>query len=102
MKPALTKANVLDALRQHRPDLLRFGVKSIGLFGSYAKDASTNSSDLDFVVEFSEPTYDNFTALEQFLEGLFQRQVDILTPAGVDSIRVPSISEDIKRTLVHV
>ena len=102
MKPALTRANVLDALRQHRSDLLSFGVRTIALFGSYANDASTHSSDLDCVVEFSEPTYDNFTALEQFLEDLFQRPVDILTPAGVDSIRVPSITEDIKQTLVHV
>jgi predicted nucleotidyltransferase len=53
-------------------------------------------------VEFSKPTYDNFTSLEQFLEQLFGRRVDILTPAGVESIRVPRISEDIKRTLVHV
>lgn len=102
MKPPLTKANVLDTLRRNRSDLLRFGVKTIALFGSYAKDASTDSSDLDFVVEFSEPTYDNFTGLEQFLEDLFQRPVDILTPSGVDSIRVPSITDDIKRTLVHV
>ena len=102
MKTVLTKALILDALREHQVDLLRFGVKTIALFGSYAKDASTDSSDLDFVVEFSEPTYDNFTALEQYLEDLFQRPVDILTPAGVDSIRVPSITEDIKRTLVHV
>jgi uncharacterized protein len=102
MKTALTGTDILEALRRHRPELERFGVKTIALFGSYAKDAQTDSSDLDFVVEFSEPTYDNFSSLEQFLEQFFGRRVDILTPAGVDSIRVPQISEDIKRTLVHV
>ena len=80
----------------------RFGVKTIALFGSFAKDVQTDSSDLDFLVEFSEPTYDNFSRLEQFLEQLFARRVNILTPAGLDSIRVAQISEDIKRTLVHV
>jgi uncharacterized protein len=94
--------DILEGLRRHRPDLERFSVKTIALFGSYAKDAQTDSSDLDFVVEFSKPTYDNFTSLEQFLEQLFGRRVDILTPAGVESIRVPRISEDIKRTLMHV
>ena len=89
MKPALTKAAIVDALRQHRPDLFRLGVKTIALFGSYAKDTHTDSSDLDFVVEFSTPTYDNFIGLEQFLERLFGRRVDILTPAGLESIRVP-------------
>lgn len=102
MKPALSKAAIVDALRQRRPDLLRLGVRTIALFGSYAKDTHTDSSDLDFVVEFSAPTYDNFVELEEFLERLFERPVDILTPAGVDSIRVPSICDDIKRTLVHV
>lgn len=102
MKAALTRTAILEALRRHRADLERFGVKTIALFGSYAREAQTDSSDLDFVVEFSAPTYDNFAGLEQFLEQLFSRRVDILTPAGVDSIRVPRIVEDIKRTLVHV
>ncbi len=102
MKTALTRMGILEPLRRHRPELERFSVKTIALFGSYAKDAQTDSSDLDFVVEFSAPTYDNFANLEQFLEQLFGRRVDILTPAGVESIRVPQISEDIKRTLMHV
>ena len=102
MTIALTRTEILETLRRHRPELECFSVKTIALFGSYAKDAQTDSSDVDFVVEFSAPTYDNFASLEQFLEQLFGRRVDILTPAGVESIRVPQISEDIKRTLVHV
>lgn len=102
MKTALMRTDILESLRRHRLELERFSVKTIALFGSYAKDAQTDSSDLDFVVEFSAPTYDNFASLEQFLEQLFGRRIDILTPAGVESIRVPQISEDIKRTLVHV
>jgi predicted nucleotidyltransferase len=102
MKQALTRTDILEALRRHHRELKRFGVSTIALFGSYARDAQTDSSDLDFVVEFSPPTYDNFAGLEQFLEQLFERKVDILTPAGVDSILVPEIAADIKRTLVHV
>jgi len=102
MKTALTRTDILETLRRHRPELEGLSVKTIALFGSYAKGAQTDSSDLDFVVEFSAPTYDNFANLEQFLGQLFGRRVDILTPAGVDSIRIPQIAEDIKRTLVHV
>ena len=98
----MTKTDIVEALERHRLELKRFSVRSIALFGSYAKDAQTDSSDLDFVVEFSVPTYDHFVGLEQFLEQLFDRPVDILTPAGVNSIRVPQIVEDIKRTIVHV
>jgi predicted nucleotidyltransferase len=102
MTPTLTRTDMLETLRRHRQDLAHFSVKSIALFGSYAKDAQTDSSDLDLVVEFFAPTYDNFAGLEQFLEQLFARRIDILTPAGLESIRVPKISEEIKRTLVHV
>src|SRR4051812_26709015 len=102
MKPALTRPDIFDLLQQHRSDLMRLGVKTIALFGSYARDAETDSSDLDFVVEFATPTYDNFAALGEFLEKLFGRRVDILTPAGVESIRVSRIAEDIKRTVMHV
>lgn len=102
MKPRLTRAQILDVLRGQRQQLRHFSVEAIALFGSYAKDVHTDSSDLDFVVEFSVPTYDNFAGLEQYLEKLFDRKVDILTPAGVESIRVPAVADDIRRTLVHV
>jgi predicted nucleotidyltransferase len=102
MKPPLTTAAILDALQAHRSDLDRLGVKTIALFGSYAKGAQTASSDLDFVVEFSAPTFDNFAGLDEFLRELFGRPVAIVTPAGIDSIRVPSVADDIRRTLVHV
>lgn len=46
-------------------------------------------------MEFSAPIYDNFAGLEQFLERPFDRCVDILTPAGVETIRVPRIADDI-------
>ena len=102
MKAALTRTDVLETLRRHRPDLEHFSVKTIALFGSYARDTQTDASDLDFVVEFHAPTYDNFANLGEFLEQLFGRPIDILTPAGVNSIRVPRIADEIKQTLVHV
>jgi len=76
MKAALTRTDILEALRRHQPELKQFGVTTIAIFGSYARDAQTDSSDLDFVVEFSPPTYDNFAGLEQFLEQLFERNVE--------------------------
>ena len=102
LKAELTGAVVLKALRRHRSELARFSVRTIALFGSFAKNAQTDSSDLDFVVEFSAPTYHNFAALEQFLEQLFGRRIVILTPAGVASIRIPHVAEDINQSLVHV
>ena len=103
MVASLTKTRIVEVLREQRSELRRLGVDSIALFGSYAKETPTTpSSDLDFLVAFSTPTYDNFVGLQEYLEGLFGRHVDILTPAGVESIRIPQVAEDIKRSLVHV
>jgi hypothetical protein len=102
MKTQLTRTGIVEILREERRELRRFGVETIALFGSYAKEAPASSSDVDFLVEFSAPTYDNFVGLQEYLERLFGRKVDILTPAGVESIRVPEVAEDIKRSLVHV
>ncbi len=102
MKTPLTNSGIVEVLRRQRQDLTRFGVNTIALFGSHAKNTQGASSDLDFLVEFSVPTYDNFVELENYLEKLFDRKVDILTPAGIESIRVPEVAEDIRRSLVHV
>ena len=102
MMAALTRTRIVEILREQRNELSRFGVETIALFGAYAKETPTASSDMDFVVEFSAPTYDNLVGLQDYLEGLFDRKVDILTPAGVESIRIPQVAEDIKRSLVHV
>ena len=100
---SLTRTSIVEALREQRAELRRYGVDSIALFGSYAKENPTNSSsDVDFLVEFSAPTYDNYVGLQEYLERLLGRNVDILTPAGVESIRIPQVAEDIKRSLVHV
>ncbi|MBI4264707.1 MAG: nucleotidyltransferase domain-containing protein [Acidobacteria bacterium] len=99
---SLTKADVLRRLREHDEDLKRFSVRRIGLFGSFAHDRQRPDSDLDFVVEFETPTYDHFYELSIFLENLFGRKVEILTPDGVDSIRVEEVARSIRESVEYV
>ena len=80
---------------------MKYRVKRIGLFGSYATGTSGKESDIDFVVEFEEPTFDNFMALHDYLQRLFRRKIDLLTPAGIESIRIKSVAENIKKSLVY-
>jgi len=81
---ALTRRHILRLLRQNPRLLEKYAVKKIGLFGSYAKGRQTGKSDIDFLVEFERPTYDNFIGLARGLERLFGRRVDILTPEGLN------------------
>lgn len=58
-------------------------------------------SDIDFFVEFEAPLIQNFMGLSYFLENLFGRRVEILTPAGVESIRINHVKEEIKKSIIY-
>ncbi|MBM4306765.1 MAG: nucleotidyltransferase [Deltaproteobacteria bacterium] len=100
-KKALTKDEILDAIRKHRDVLLKYKVREIGLFGSFVRGDQEVRSDIDLVVDFEEPSIENFMGLSSFLENLFEKKIEILTPAGVDSIRINHIKEEIKKSIVY-
>ena len=97
----LTKDEVLDAIRKHRDILLKYKVREIGLFGSFVRGEQEDRSDIDLIVDFEEPSIENFMGLSSFLENLLGKKVEILTPAGVDSIRINHVKEEIKRSIVY-
>ena len=101
-KARLTRRTILTTLRRSRGLLDKYAVRRIGLFGSFASGQQTERSDIDFVVEFERPTYDNFMGLSRELEKLFGKRVDILTPEGLDSIRVRSVTDSIRKSLAYV
>ena len=47
-----SKKEILQHIAQNHAVLNRYGVKSIGLFGSFAKNCSTEKSDIDLLVDF--------------------------------------------------
>jgi hypothetical protein len=100
-KNGLTRQGIFRTLRQNPGLLEKYAVRKVALFGSYAKGKQTKRSDIDLLVEFSRPTYDNFLGLTRELERLFGRNVQILTPDGLDSIRVKEIAEDIRKALAY-
>jgi predicted nucleotidyltransferase len=63
-----------------------FGVKSIGLFGSFVRNSATETSDVDFLIDFNpdKKSFDNFMNLAFFLEDLFGRKVAIITPQSLN------------------
>ena len=98
----LTRKEILSELRKQRGALRQFAVKRIGLFGSYASGRQKPGSDIDFLVEFEHPTYDNFTGLIRHLEKTFRRKVEVLTPDAVESIRVEEVAQSIRDSVVYV
>ena len=73
-----TSDDVFTLLGAHTETLRRLSVRRLGLFGSCARGEATASSDLDFVVEFAEKSFDAYMDLKTFLEDLFGCRVDLV------------------------
>ncbi len=91
---------VLQALKQKNIELTnKFGVKSLLLFGSVARNEAASTSDVDLLVEFNRPVgYFGLFALQDYLEKLLGCPVDLGTP---DSLK-PYIKESIMGELIRV
>ena len=99
----VTKEKITTLLEEKQSYLsAEFGVQKIGLFGSYEKGTAQKGSDIDLVIEFSRPIGFRFFALIDYLEELLGAPVDILTPAGIDGIRVPRVAQEIQESVVYV
>jgi predicted nucleotidyltransferase len=80
----MRRDEALALLRNHREELRGFGIKSLGIFGSVARDEAGPDSDVDLLVEFAIPAgLFELIRLQRYLETLFRRRVDLATPKGL-------------------
>lgn len=96
----MTRDKVLQILRGHLSVLHeRFGVRSLALFGSVARDEATAASDVDLLVEFERPIglFELF-ALQDELEAILNCSVDVGT---IDSLK-PRIRSQVLEEAVYV
>jgi predicted nucleotidyltransferase len=83
----LDRHSILDILNREAPELRRrFGVRSIGLFGSYATGANRARSDVDILVELEEYTYRAYIDLLFHLEKAFGRKVDLVIARSIKPV----------------
>ncbi len=98
MSTGVNQNEVLSQIRAHRMTLEAMGVKSLGLFGSVARNEANAESDVDILVEFSKPVgFFQVFDIQYFLEDLLQRSIDLGT---VDSLkkhlRTPALEDMIR------
>ena len=79
------KDDIFTLLRDHQLEIRQFGVKRLGLFGSFVRQQQYAESDVDILVEF-EPgrnTFDAFIQLASFLEEHFGCREELVTPESL-------------------
>ncbi len=77
----MRRQDILKVLDEHRSEISsRFGVASLSLFGSVARDEAAAESDVDILVTFVKtPGIFGFLELKEYLENLLQCSVDLVT-----------------------
>ncbi len=91
-----TALEIISTLKKQRNILRKYKVKRIGLYGSYVRGEQRKRSDIDFLVEFEEATFDNFMDLAFFLEDLFDRKVDLITNGSLSPYIRPYIEREVQ------
>lgn len=85
-RAGMRRDEALRILSEHREDIEEYGVMSLALFGSVARDDATSDSDVDILVEFDpEARVGMFDFLEfrEYLEGILGHRVDLVAKAAV-------------------
>jgi len=92
---------IKNILAEHKETIReRYGVRILGIFGSYARGEDTEISDIDILVEIERPIGLKFFELWDYLEELLGVKVDLLTTGAIK--QKPLLWESIKEDLVYV
>ena len=97
-----TLVEIKAQLEKLKPTLKeKYGVETIGVFGSYVRGEQTKKSDVDILVEFSEDArvgFFKFLDLEEFLSRKLGMKVDLVTKSALK----PYIGKQILEEVVMV
>ena len=93
-----TLDDIKSILKKHLAELDdRFKVRKIGVFGSYAREEEANTSDVDILVDLTEPIGWEIIDLKEFLEEILGIEVDLVTVKALK----PELSDMILKEAVY-
>lgn len=93
-----TKENIITVLKSYKPELSKFGVQNIGLFGSYLRDEQSDKSDIDILIDFEpeKENFDNYMAVYDMFESIFENEkIEVVTKNGLSKYIGPKILKDV-------
>ena len=91
---------IREVIEKNKPKLAAsYGIRSIGVFGSFARGEQRRRSDVDILVEFDEvPGLLQFVRIEEHLRRLLGRKVDLVRK---EALR-PELKDHILREIVYL
>jgi uncharacterized protein len=98
-KCCMGKDEIKDRLLKNSNIADKYKVKSLYLFGSYARGEATKESDIDLLVEFEEPTFRNYIGCLREYEELLGQKVDLVCRDSLKEKIRPFILEEAEEVL---
>ena len=94
-----SKTKKLKTLEANKAKLTDFGVRNVGLFGSYLHGKESDKSDIDLLIDFEpkKENFDNFIAVCDLFENLFKNEkIEVVTKNGLSPYIGPKILSEIQ------
>jgi hypothetical protein len=93
----LTKEEIIKILKEEVPSIRdKYGVKTIGIFGSYVRSEQNVKSDLDLLVQFEKPIgFFKFIALEDYLTKRLGIKVELVTEDALKPLIKPRVMKEV-------
>jgi hypothetical protein len=96
----MKKDEMVEALKKYKEqNVRRYGIKSLGVFGSVARNDETESSDIDIVVELDRADLFILADIKQDIEETLGRHVDIVRKRRLMN---PLLARRISREVIYV
>jgi predicted nucleotidyltransferase len=91
-----TFKEIKTKLEDQKEELFKkYPIKSLAIFGSYARNEQKPTSDLDLMVEFHSRVGSEFIELADELEEIFGIKVDLVSKKGIKERYFERIKEDL-------
>jgi predicted nucleotidyltransferase len=96
----MDKHKILEQINSQNKILRdKYHVKTIGVFGSFARGDETENSDIDILVDFDLPIgFFDFIRLENDLSKILGKKVDLITKKAIK----PAVKDNILREVIYV
>ena len=96
----MSELKKIEKIIKNHKDYLRkkFYVEKIGVFGSFSKGEETLESDLDILVEFYGPIGWDFVELNEYLESILDKKVDLVSIKALK----PQLKDAILKEVIYV
>ena len=96
--PIKNKTELFNLILLNSDKIKSYGVKELGVFGSFARNEATEKSDVDFFMDF-DPQYKtlkNFVGLSNYLQALLGRKIEIVTPQSLNKYTGKYITQQVE------